>query len=285
MAAQHREEIRTKKIGFVGGGNMCKAIVSGLMANKLFSPNQILIYGPHPEKLDSLKQQGNIISPSIKDLITKADIIFISVKPIMLEQVMCSISAVVNEDTQNKYLISILAGTLLDKLKSYVSPSWNWRIIRVMPNTPMMVGQGCVIYSLVDNTKEEYETQLIETLMGNCSGVVRKIPEYLINACSAICGSGPAYGYLMIEALADGGVKMGVPRDLAMQLAAQTLIGASKMVLETGKHPGLLKDEVCSAGGTTICGVHELEKGGVRNSLVNAVEAATLRGREMESLK
>lgn len=152
------------------------------------------------------------------------------------------------------------------------------RIIRSMPSTPMMVGEGITVYCSRDTTPEDITT--IDTLFSYL-GVSKCVPESIINAIGGLSGCGPAYAYLITEALADGAVKMGVPRAMATQFAAQVLVGAGKMVLETGKHPGQLKDEVCSPGGNTITGIHALERGQVRGSIMNAVEAAVSKANEV----
>jgi len=152
-------------------------------------------------------------------------------------------------------------------------------LVRVMPNTPALVGEGACGYALGQSATAE-DGELVKRLL-SAVGVAYEVKERLIDAVTGLSGSGPAYGYMIIEALSDGGVAAGLPRDISTRLAAQTMLGAAKMVLETGKHPGELKDMVCSPGGTTIEGVHELEEGGVRSALINAVRAATERAVEL----
>ncbi|XP_077273470.1 pyrroline 5-carboyxlate reductase isoform X3 [Temnothorax americanus] len=154
------------------------------------------------------------------------------------------------------------------------------RIIRSMPNTPMMVGEGITVYC--SNNAESKDLELIDMLFSYI-GMSQNVPESLMNGIGGVSGSGPAFAYLVIEALADGAVRMGVPRPMATKFAAQVLVGAGKMVLETGRHPGQLKDEVCSPGGTTITGIHAMEVGGVRGSIMNAVEAAVNKTNELTS--
>ncbi len=153
------------------------------------------------------------------------------------------------------------------------------RVIRVMPNTPALVGQGASAYAMGSGASEA-DAKLAETLL-NSVGLARKVDEKLLDAVTGLSGSGPAFVYLMIEALSDGGVRMGLPRDLATTLAAQTLLGAAQMVVTTGDHPGVLKDRVTSPGGTTIAGLQVLEDRGVRGALIGAVEAATRRSMEL----
>lgn len=153
------------------------------------------------------------------------------------------------------------------------------RVIRIMPNTPMMVGQGCTAYCPGKNVTD-YDISLARAIL-EATGMCQRVPEVQINAVTAVSGAGPSFAYLLIEALSDGGVRMGMHRDMATKFAAQTILGAATMVLETGKHTGQLKDQVCSAGGATIAGMHELERGGVRGAIMNAVEAAALKAEQL----
>lgn len=178
-----------------------------------------------------------------------------------------------------KLFVSVLAGVDLESLMENFDFIRGVKIIRAMPNTPMQVGEGCTVY-----TPGQYVThQDLEKihLILNSLGLAQQVPEKLINSVGAVAGCGPAYVYTIIEALADGGVKQGIPRQLALQIAAQTVFGAAKTVIETEKHPAILRDEVCSPGGSTIAAVHELEKGGLRATLMNAVQAATEKSREL----
>nr|CAH7716323.1 unnamed protein product [Callosobruchus chinensis] len=158
-----------------------------------------------------------------------------------------------------KLFVSVLAGVTMEQLENCQLEA---RIIRVMPNTPMMVGEGCTVFSPGPKATE-HDIKIVKSIL-SVSGVCKQVPESLINAVGALSGSGPAFVYLMIEALADGGVKMGIPRAMALEFASQTVLGAAKMVKDTGKHPAELRDEVCSPGGTTITGIHAMERGGVR---------------------
>jgi pyrroline-5-carboxylate reductase len=190
------------------------------------------------------------------------------VKP---DQVVGVLAKLRDQLTEQHLLISIAAGVTLAKIESALKPGA--RAVRVMPNTPALVGASATAFALGRNaTPADAELAL---KLFSAVGVALQIKESLLDAVTGLSGSGPAYAYLMIEALSDGGVAAGLPRDVATKLAAQTLLGAAKMVLETGQHPGALKDMVTSPGGTTIEGLHELEKGEVRASLINAVRAAT----------
>jgi pyrroline-5-carboxylate reductase len=178
---------------------------------------------------------------------------------------------------QETLLVSIASGVTLSRLQELLGTGR--RIVRVMPNTPCLV-HACAAGITAGEHATESDTIMVKALF-DAVGLAVVVPEKLIDAVTGLSGSGPAYGYVLIEALADGGVKMGLPRALAQALAAQTLLGAAKMVLETGLHPGALKDAVASPAGTTIAGLHELEKAGVRAALMNAVEAAARRAQEM----
>ncbi|EFN87006.1 Pyrroline-5-carboxylate reductase 2 [Harpegnathos saltator] len=181
---------------------------------------------------------------------------------------------------KNKLFISVLAGIPLNVLNSKIQDIVEFpRIIRSMPNTPMMIGEGIIVYC--SQNAYSQDLKLMNTMFSHI-GICESIPESLMNSTGALSGCSPAFAYLIIEALSDGAVKMGVPRLMATKFAAQVLVGAGKMVLETGKHPGHLKDEVCSPGGVTIAGVHAMEIGGVRGSMINAVEAAVNKTNELQ---
>jgi len=182
-----------------------------------------------------------------------------------------------NRVTERHLIISIAAGVTLAKLGAALKK--DARIVRVMPNTPALVSASASAFSLGKGAKSD-DAALAQRIF-SAVGVAYQVKESLLDAVTGLSGSGPAYAYLIIEALSDGGVAAGLPRDVATKLAAQTMLGAAKMVLETGQHPGALKDMVTSPGGTTIEGLHELEKGGVRGALVNAVRAAAEKSRKL----
>ncbi|XP_044746962.1 pyrroline-5-carboxylate reductase 3-like isoform X3 [Coccinella septempunctata] len=177
----------------------------------------------------------------------------------------------------DSFIKSVLAATTINKIEEHFRRPM--KLLRVMPNTPLDVGEGCCVFS-PNELVDVGDINLTRTLLES-SGLCLEVPESQINAMASISSSGPAFMYTIIEAMADGGVKMGVPRSQAIKLAAQTMLGAAKMVLQSGKHSAQLKDEVCSAGGTTIAGVHALEKGGIRGTIMDAVEATTKRSLEM----
>ncbi|XP_054290965.1 pyrroline-5-carboxylate reductase 3-like [Macrosteles quadrilineatus] len=271
------------KIGFIGAGNMTKAIVSGMLDSGIVKPNLIIVSAPSKTNFPFWQEKGIATTHSNAEVVNKCDVIMLGIKPQYLDEAIKSFDPVPN----NKLYISILVGitieTLNDKLRTQfrfteAGPE-PWRIVRVIPNTPIMVGAGATAYAVSEGARAE-DSELVKTIF-SAGGLCEIVPERLLNPVGALAGSGPAYVYLMIEALSDGAVKMGVPRALATQLASQTLLGAAKMVQTTGKHPGQLKDEVCSPGGTTITGIHVLERSGVRAALIGAVEAATNRSFEL----
>ena len=265
----------TPIIGFIGAGRMAAALARGFVDSGLVAPENIIASDPIPAGRKAFGQAvGCETTDSNADVLAKAKVIFLAFKPHQLDEA----TETVRDQFDGSYLvISILAGVRLAKLDEACGGLA--RVVRVMPNTPALVGEGACGYALGQAATSD-DGELVKRLL--CAvGVAYEVKESLIDAVTGLSGSGPAYGYTIIEALSDGGVAAGLSRDIATRLAAQTMLGAAKMVLETGKHPGELKDMVCSPGGTTIEGVHELEEGGVRNALINAVRSATERAVEL----
>ena len=264
-----------RRLAFIGGGNMAEAMIRGLLAAKLVIPDDILISDVREDRLAYLQETYRVlISVSNAEVASKAEIILLAVKPQIISQVLDGLIDVVNRD---KLIISIAAGVptnfIADKFPSPV------RVIRVMPNTPALVLEAAsALTSGSHATAEDLETA---KRLFRAVGKVVVVEESLMDAITGLSGSGPAYIFLAIDALSDAGVKVGLSRDIAQLLSAQTVLGAARMVLETKKHPGELKDMVTSPGGTTIAGLHALEQGGLRATLINAQEAATLRSREL----
>lgn len=219
------------------------------------------------------RETGGSVFGANDEVVAAANVLVIAVKP---DQVTDLLKEIQGQLEKRHLLISIAAGVPLAKLEAAAPGA---RCIRVMPNTPALVGASASAYALgTEATRADAE--LAHRLLGSV-GLALEVKEKLLDAVTGLSGSGPAYGFMMIEALADGGVAAGLPRDVAQRLAAQTLLGAAKMVLETGQHPGALKDAVCSPGGTTIEAVHELEKGGLRATLIGAVRAAADKARRL----
>lgn len=209
-----------------------------------------------------------------RKVIETSDVLVLAVKPKDMAALLADIKPAV---TNRHLVISVAAGITLRQLADGLGS--DRRLIRVVPNTPCLVGASAAAFTAGSNATTE-DVALVEGLL-NAVGRAFRLPESLLDAVTGLSGSGPAFVYLMIEALSDGGVRVGLPRDVATMLAAQTVFGAAKMVLETGEHTGVLKDRVASPGGTTIAGLHALERGGVRTALIDAVEAATRRATEL----
>jgi pyrroline-5-carboxylate reductase len=257
------------KVGFLGAGKMAVALARGFVQAKLVRPDQVLASDPaEGARAGFAEELGSKITGVNAEVVRFADVLVLAVKPDQVEEVLKEVRAEVNE---RHLMISIAAGVPLAKLETSLNPGA--RVIRVMPNTPALVGASASAFALGTSATAGDGT-LVERLF-SAVGVAFKVKESLLDPVTGLSGSGPAYVYLMIEALSDGGVAAGLPRDVATKLAAQTVLGSAKMVLETGLHPGKLKDMVTSPGGTTIEGIHELEKAGVRGALINAVRAAS----------
>ncbi|EAQ81333.1 pyrroline-5-carboxylate reductase [Blastopirellula marina] len=262
------------KIGFLGAGQMAQALASGFVRADLVHPADIIAVDPFPAARTSFGQlvPGASVSDSAAKLAAEVDVIVLAVKPQMLQAAIAGLGLI----GDNVLLVSIAAGTSLARLAEWTRST---RIIRVMPNTPCLIGESASAFCAGEGATTD-DVALVEKLLG-AVGVVRKVDEKLMDAVTGLSGSGPAYVYVLIEALADAGVRVGLPRDAALQLAAQTVRGAAGMVLQTGDHPGVLKDRVTSPGGTTIAGLQALEAGGFRSAAYDAVIAATARSKEL----
>ncbi|KAJ8984254.1 hypothetical protein NQ317_007486 [Molorchus minor] len=271
----------TQKVGFIGDGSMAKAICRSIKRKGLVDYSQVYVSSPYIKNLDSWKDLGANVSTDNSIVAKEADIIFLAVKPHILQEALSQIMASPNATKiKNKLFISILAGiTIADLEKMLLSKFEGSRVVRVMPNTPMLIGEGCTVYTPGTTVTDE-DKKIVKNILEE-TGMCQLLPEHMINAVGAVSASGPAFVYVFIEALSDGGVRMGLHRDMATTFAAQTVMGAAKMVLQTNKHMGTLKDEVCSAGGQTIAGIHALERGRVRGSIMDAVEAAALKAAEL----
>ncbi|EDV23280.1 uncharacterized protein TRIADDRAFT_27568 [Trichoplax adhaerens] len=263
-------------IGFIGAGKMAQALASGFIASRVASVDKLFASAPSMESLQGIKEKINNINVTTdnKDIVRKNDVIIVAVKPNILSQVLKEIAPVIRSEN---LIISVAAGIRIPAIEDPL-PNGT-RVVRVMPNTPCLVGAGASAYSL-GTYAQSRDAETVNKLM-SAVGLCEKVPESLIDAVVGVSGSGPAYMFVAIEALADGGVKAGLPRHLALKLAAQTLLGAGKMVMEIGAHPAELKDEVCSPGGTTIAAVHTLEKNGFRGALIDAVLESCNRSREL----
>jgi pyrroline-5-carboxylate reductase len=264
-----------KKVAFFGGGNMAEALIKGLIAAGTAKPEQILVTDISSDRLEHLrKTYGIIVQKGNLDAAREAGIILLSVKPQVIEKVLGEIAPAIDG---KKLVISIAAGIAIAKIEKVLKDGS--RVVRVMPNTPALVLAGAAALAGGKNATAD-DLALVQSIF-NSVGRSVVVDEKLMDAVTGLSGSGPAYVFMIIDALSDAGVKAGLPRQLALELAAQTVYGAAKMVLETKEHPAKLRDMVTSPGGTTIEGLHALEKGKLRATIMNAVEAATARSKEL----
>jgi pyrroline-5-carboxylate reductase len=264
-----------KAVGFIGGGNMAEAMIRGLLRSKAISPSNCRVCDILEDRLSYLnKTYGVTVTNKISELVPASQVIILAVKPQSMGQVLSVLAPLW---TKEKLLISIAAGIPLDFIGGFFPQPP--KTIRVMPNTPALVLSG--ISALCRNTvANEKDLALAESLF-KAIGETVLVEEPHLDAVTGLSGSGPAYIFTILEGLADGGVKMGLPRPIALKLAVQTLWGAGQMVRETGWPLGQLKEMVTSPAGTTIYGLHVLEKGGLHGLLMEAVEAASLRSKEL----
>jgi len=269
-----------QKIGFVGSGKMAMALAKGFMAEGLITPAQVFASDISDASLAPWKKLGAKTTNNNTQVLKSSDIVFIAVKPHIFPSVIQDFRNEAKGVTDSKLYVSILTGvktqTLYDGLSSVVP---NPRVIRVAPNTPALVGSGSSAYSLGPGALKE-DGEIVNKLLTSV-GICEEAPERLLDAVGALSASGPAYIYTVIEGLADGGVVQGLPRAMAIKFAAQTVMGAAKMVLETGTHTGQLKDEVTSPGGTTIRGIQVIDRAGVRGTMMDAIQAAANRAIEL----
>ncbi|MFA9397777.1 MAG: pyrroline-5-carboxylate reductase [Clostridiaceae bacterium] len=264
-----------KNVGFIGCGNMASAMISGIVKSNLYEKTNIIASNTSLEKLEIVKEEYGIKTTSSNKEVAKfADVLFLAVKPNKYETVIKEIKTYVKE---NVIIISIAPGITMDSIKNTFDR--DIKVVRTMPNTPCLIGEGMVAITLDDKMTEEEKNQILSIFKSFGEYVL--IDENYMDIVPGISGSSPAYVYMFIEALADGAVKEGLGRDIAYKMAAQAVKGAAGMVLETGKHPGKLKDEVCSPGGTTIEAVYSLEKNNLRYAVMEAVEVCTKKTRNL----
>ena len=262
------------KIGFIGAGKMASAMIEGLLSKGLYKKDEIIACCKSQTTKDKVsKELGIKVTTDVASVFKSTDTVVLAVKPNQIEGIL---TTNIEANSTKKLLISIAAGIKITTLERYVPDS---RIIRVMPNVCCTVLESASSYTLGSKaTKEDAEKvkKILEAI-----GIAFEVPEEKIDAVTGLSGSSPAYMFMVIDALADGGVLMGLPRDVALKLAAQTMLGSAKTVLETGKHPDDLKDSVCSPGGTTIEGVKVLEDYGMRAAFIAAVQASAEKSKEM----
>jgi pyrroline-5-carboxylate reductase len=263
-----------RKIAFIGGGNMAEALIKGMLSADVAKAKQITVTDPSPERREQLKRFQVTVTDSNLQAVKESEIVLLCVKPQVMDAVLAEIAAVTD---RSKLVISIAAGVTIARLEKALAGGP--RIVRVMPNTPALVLAGAAALCGGKNASVD-DLGLAQSIFQSVGRAVI-VEEKLMDAVTGLSGSGPAYVFVIIDALSDAGVKAGLPRPLALELAAQTVFGSAKMVLETKEHPAKLRDMVTSPGGTTIEGLHALEKGKLRATLMNAVEAATARSKEL----
>ncbi len=262
-------------IGFLGAGKMATALAKGFIRAEIVAPAQVIASDVSEAASAAFaKETGAKTTGSNQDVVKSADVLILAVKP---DHVAGALGEIHELITEKHLLMSIAAGVTLAKLEAALGKTA--RVIRVMPNTPALVGASATGFAL-GKSATSADADTAKKLFG-AVGVAFQVKESLLDAVTGLSGSGPAYVYLFIESLSDGGVASGLPRDVATKLAAQTVLGAARMVLETGNHPGALKDMVTSPGGTTIEGLHELEKGKLRGAVMSAVRAATEKSKKL----
>ena len=263
-------------LGIIGCGKMGSALVKGAIKENAIDGQKVMVIDLVSELAHKLSNDiGATVAKTNDDLIKNADAILLCVKP----QDMISLTDSFNKERSSKLFISIAAGIKIDDLEKSLKN--DDRVIRVMPNTPAMIGQGASAQSKGKNATES-DTEFVSKIL-NAVGISIEVPEKQLDAVTGLSGSGPAYIYTVIEALADGGVLVGLPKEKALTLAAKTVIGAAEMVMKSDEHPAKLRDQVASPGGTTIAGLAALESGKLRSTLIEAVKAATKRSEELGS--
>lgn len=262
------------KLGFIGCGNMATAIISGILKKKLIPADKIIVSALHQETLTRAAETYGVHTTQYNSDVAVAEVVFLAVKPQFYEEVIHEISDCV---TAHQVIVSIAPGKSIDTITGWFGKKI--KLIRTMPNTPAMVGEGFTAVCPSDNVTKK-ELQKVLSFLNAC-GTAEVMPERLLDAAVSVSGSSPAYVFMMIEAMADGAVRDGIPRAQAYRMAAQSVLGSAKMVLETGRHPGELKDMVCSPAGTTIEAVAALEEAGFRSAILAGMKACTDRTKEM----
>ncbi len=276
MGSELKRMLTNKKISIIGTGNMGQALVSGLVGSGSSKPKNIICTDVREAKLQSVeKQYGVHTTTNNLEAVTRAQIIIYAVKPQIMASVLNETAAKLD---MSKLIISIAAGVPMEAIESFLNKKL--RLIRVMPNIAAAVKEAATAVAAGKHASEE-DIKLAMTIFESIGRCVFIPENYLMDAITGLSGSGPAYIFLIVEALADAGVKVGLSRQEALFLSAQTVLGAAKMLIETQEHPGQLRDRVTSPGGTAIAGLATLEEGGLRTTLIHAVEVATNRSREL----
>ncbi len=270
--------LKHKSIAVVGAGHMGAALVGGMVRGKLVEPGRIVCSRRNEEALAALhKQWGVAVTTDNAKAVRGKDIVILAVKPQQSSDVLAQLAPALTND---QLVISVMAGITTELIARKLGQ--DLPVVRAMPNTPCLIDQGATAIARGAHATEEH-LHLADAIF-KAVGKVEVLAEPLLDAVTGLSGSGPVYIYMVIEAMTDGGVKMGIPRPAALRLSAQTVLGAAKLVLETGKHPAILKDEVTTPGGTAIAAIHELEAKGLRTVLIDAIQTATNRSKELSKL-
>ena len=267
--------LTNKKLGFVGGGNMAEAMVNGLITASFIEARNILVSDPISERLEYMHSEYKVRTTSDnRELVQKSDILVIAVKPQSVKKILKNFADLVDGE---KLIVSVAAGVPISLIEEILDGKSEKKVpvVRTMPNTPALVQEGVTAICRSEHVTKT-EMKIVHRIF-EAIGRTVDVEEGHIDAVTGLSGSGPAYIFMIIEALSDAGVKMGLSREVANILTVQTVLGSAKLARESGKHPGELKDMVTSPGGTTISGLHALEEGGLRTTLMNAVENATRR--------
>lgn len=270
-----------KKIAIIGCGNLGSALVRGIVRAGVVAPELVTVVDANPQKMSAIsKDFGVAVADSVTAAVSTADVVVVAVKPRDLAPVLVETRTA--GQNRRPLIISVAAGVPVARLRSHLGA--DMAIARVMPNIPSIVGKGVsAIFMDVPRGPGIEEATIAETIFSSVGVITHLKREDEIDVVTALSSGGPAFVSIMIEAMADGGVKMGLTREQASQLALQTFLGTAALLQEQGLHPAVLRDQVASAGGTTIFGIHALEKGGIRASIISAIEASTQRAREMLS--
>lgn len=269
-------------VGFIGAGQLAFALVKGFTAAGILAAHKIMASSPDMDlaTVSALRKMGVKLTPHNKEAVQHSDVLFLAVKPHIIPFILDEIGTHIED---RHIVVSCAAGVTISSIEKKLSAFRPTpRVIRCMTNIPVVVREGATVYATGTHAQVE-DGRLLEQLLGSV-GFCTEVEEDLIDAVTGLSGSGPAYAFMALDALADGGVKMGLPRRLAVRLGAQALLGAARMLLDSEQHPCQLKDNVCSPGGATIHALHFLESGGFRSLLINAVEASCIRTRELQSM-
>ena len=265
----------TKKIGFIGCGNMGRAMLGALVKSNIIELSDIIVSTRSEFSAQRIRDEFNVEATTVNtEVAKKSNVLFLAVKPYFFKEIIEEVRDAVTEDT---IIISIAAGITINQIEEWFGKKV--KVVRTMPNTPALVGEGMSAVCPNRNVTLE-ELDYVGSLY-DLFGKYEILEEKDFHAFIALCGSSPAYVFMFIEAMADAGVKLGIPRVKAYKLAEQSILGSAKLALETGKHPGVLKDEVCSPGGTTIEAVIDLESNGFRNTVISAVEKCAEKSKSM----